>query len=177
MEDEEWRDVVGYEGSYIVSNKGSIKSLDRYVKNGVHGKILIKSKTPKIYVQKQGYHMVRFSIGSHQKLVFVHRVVAQSFIPNPDDKKTVNHKNGIKSDNRVENLEWASQRENNLHAFKTGLQKPRKGISHHKAKLKDSDIIEIRLPSQEPSHVVAERYGVSSSTIRQIRRGDIWRHL
>ena len=90
---------------YMVSSIGRIR--------GIHGQILSPVE------HRQGYLRVR--MGSHSPLV--HRIVAETFLANPDSKRTVNHINGIKYDNRVENLEWATQSENNMHAVNTGLRK------------------------------------------------------
>lgn len=122
MENEVWKDVKGYEGLYRVSNMGQVKSLTRTRKNHskiqvVPGKILTQS------VASNGYFTVSFCAGTVQKTICVHRIVAEAFIPNPDGKRTVNHKNGVKTDNRVENLEWATYSENLTHAHHFGLNK------------------------------------------------------
>jgi hypothetical protein len=70
---------------------------------------------------KQGYTKVRIFVNGRYRNFFTHRLVAQAFISNPKNKKTVNHINGVKNDNRIENLEWATQQENNRHARRTGL--------------------------------------------------------
>lgn len=115
MEGEIWKDVVGYEGIYQVSNLGRIKSLDKRVNvSGFlkypttkirKGKILRQSK------DKDGYLKVVLFKGVEKKHLRVHRIVAMTFIPNPENKKTVDHKNTIVDDNRVENLQWFTHRQ------------------------------------------------------------------
>ena len=114
LEGEIWKDVVGYEG-YQVSNLGRIKSLDKRVNvSGFlkypttkirKGKILRQSK------DKDGYLKVTLFKGVERKYLRVHRIVAMTFIPNPENKKTVDHKNTIVDDNRVENLSWMTHKQ------------------------------------------------------------------
>jgi hypothetical protein len=105
---EEWRDVVGYEGKYLVSNIGNIKSVKR-------DKILTPKKN------HDGY--LRIQLWKNNKAVFVsiHRLVAESFIPNHENKPFVNHIDGTKNNNLVENLEWVTQSENVRHAWNNGF--------------------------------------------------------
>jgi len=103
--DEEWRPVEGYEGLYEVSNLGRVKSL--HPRNS--GKIRA------LKVKRNGYIAVTLSRNGKLKTVTVHQLVAQAFIPNPRNLKEVNHLNEIKSDNRSENLAWATRRENVLY--------------------------------------------------------------
>lgn len=118
---EQWKDVLGFEGHYQVSSKSNVRSLSRWVNYGtqfVNGRIL-KQK-----VKTNGYFYVTFSYNGVDKQFSVHRLVAQAFIENPKNKAFVNHINGIKTDNRIENLEWCTPSENNIHAFKILSRKP-----------------------------------------------------
>lgn len=124
MENNEiWKDVVGWEGLYIVSNLGNIRSLDRMVANGRMGR-LHKGKQRKPLLNN-GYLSINLIDKKTGKMTrnSVHRFVAEAFIPNPDNKITVNHIDGNKLNNVVSNLEWATYKENNMHAVQTGLIK------------------------------------------------------
>jgi hypothetical protein len=115
--EEIWKDVVGYEGHYKVSNLGRVKSLDRS-RVTERGKLFnFKGKFLKFnYNVRHKYPQVKLSVAGLEKTFKVHRLVAIAFIPNPENKYCVNHKNFNRLDCRVENLEWMSLEENNEHA-------------------------------------------------------------
>lgn len=140
MSNELWIDIQGYEGKYQVSNLGNVRSTDRYYKqaNFKSGicEHLYKGKILKPFYTKWGYKRIGLSKDGKVKYYCIHKLVAEAFLPNPENKRQVNHINGIKDDNRLENLEWCTQRENNIHAYKTGLNKGTKGISYKNRCLK-----------------------------------------
>lgn len=117
--------------------------------------------------------------GKEFKIFFVHRLVAAAFICNDQNKPHVNHKNGVKTDNRVENLEWCTRLENQKHAVDNGLYKPRIGEKNAMAKLKDSDIHEIRaLWSKGVSqHKIANMFSIAQSGINKIIHKKTWAHV
>ncbi len=112
---EVWREVQGYGGKYKISSLGKIQSFHR--KWGKNGKILRGT------TKTNGYRYIILVGKNGRKPFRVHRLVAEAFISNPENKPYINHKNGRKDDNRVENLEWVSPKENTLHAKKNGLMK------------------------------------------------------
>lgn len=103
-----WRDIKGYEGIYQVSSEGRIKSLRRVDKSN-H---IVNEKIKDTIVNKYGYEMVTLWLNGSCKTLRVHRLVAEAFIPNPENKPCIDHINTIKTDNRVVNLKWASSKEN-----------------------------------------------------------------
>ncbi len=118
--EEIWKDIPGYEGYYQVSNKGRVRCLERYVSrnDGRHG-LVIQRVDPRIIrplTLKTGYKSVMLHKEGKTKRTTIHRLVALAFIPNPHNKRTVNHKDGVRTNNNVENLEWCTQSENILHA-------------------------------------------------------------
>jgi len=114
-----WKDIIGYEGMYQISNLGNVKSLDRIIWNG-HVNHLHKGRLMKL--KGNEYKDVLLCKQGKIKKWFIHRLLAIHFIPNIDNKPQVNHKNGIKYDNRLDNLEWATSKENNRHAWDNGFQ-------------------------------------------------------
>lgn len=103
-----WKAVPGYGGKYEVSNRGDVRN--------PKGEYLKPFPIPK------GYLVVDLCHNGKKTHIRVNRLVAEAFIPNPDNKAEVNHKNGNKADNRVENLEWSTKSENMIHAYRSGLQ-------------------------------------------------------
>lgn len=120
---EEWRDVAGWE-EYEVSNLGNIRSKDRWVIYSDGDRHFYKGKEKKQQVHiKTGYKLVFLHSGGkmgRNKMLRVHRLVAQAFLPNPGGKPDVNHKNCNRQDNRAENLEWCTRKENIVHRFRHG---------------------------------------------------------
>ena len=121
MFEELWKPISGYEGIYEVSSLGRVRSLDRVVvdyrgiEKSVGGKIL------KPGVTNKGYYIVSLNSVDKRHTLTVHRLVANAFVPNLDNKPQVNHINGIKTDNRICNLEWLTNEENMKHAINNGL--------------------------------------------------------
>lgn len=113
-----WKPIPGFNDSYEASSIGRIRSVDRRSFNGsfLKGKIMCQNTN-----FKNGYLTVMLAENGKSKAKLSHRMIATAFIDNNEGKKTVNHINGIKTDNRVENLEWASYSENMRHAINTGL--------------------------------------------------------
>lgn len=125
--EEIWEDIEGYEGLYQVSNLGRVRSLDRKIyqdKDGSTYSRLIKGKVLKYNYDKQGYTLVHLCSDGKRSCKKVHRLVAKSFIKNGYGKEYINHKDGNKKNNSVNNLEWVTPSENNIHAYKIGLSKP-----------------------------------------------------
>jgi RNA-binding protein YhbY len=126
--EEIWKDILGYEGLYQVSNLGKVKSLPKKwigangSVNGHNGMILSTTLSDK------GYVKVKLSKDGKRRHTTMHILVAKTFISNIENKPQVNHINGIKTDNRVENLEWATALENVQHSFETGLNIAKKGF-------------------------------------------------
>jgi predicted XRE-type DNA-binding protein len=118
--------------------------------------------------------------GGKGKRITVHRLVAQHFIPNPENKPEVNHLNGVKTDNSVDNLEWVTSQENIIHSWENGHSKKRFGEENYHSKLKESEVIEIvtRYNQEKITQTELSReYEVNQSTISRIVNGDRWQHL
>lgn len=161
LEGEIWIPVRGYEDQYAVSNKSRIKSL-----------VIIGYRNSEqlmgFHKGEKGYMAVRFKDG----LKAAHRIIAIAFIPNPKNYDQINHINGIKDDNKVENLEWCNGSQNQSHAISLGLRKL-KGMNAMRRILTDVQAIEI-YNSDLPNQELGDKYGVSRHAIQKIKVGKNW---
>lgn len=165
-----WRWVRGYKGLYRVSDSGKVKS---YHQDEVNGKLLRPAD------QGYGYLVVSLSKKSKAKTCLVHRLVAQTFIPNPKNRPEVNHKDGNKYNNNMTNLEWRTKKGNMRHSARMGLHAH--GDSHVLAKLSDEDVRKIKMLLKQTRRAtkrgnltqahIAEMFNVHQSNISHINRG------
>lgn len=142
MQEEVWKDIPEYEGLYQVSNLGRVRSLDRYIPTRT-GRGKQTGRVLKLHKCYKGYLRVGLSVDKKTFRTGAHRLVAKAFIPNPENKPQVNHVNGIKNDNNVNNLEWVTNTENINHAFKNNLINLKYGENHHMSKITNKQMDEI----------------------------------
>lgn len=165
-----WKPIPGLENKFLVSNTGLIRT----IKTG---------KLRRTLISPNGYEIFTYYVGDWRLLnnttLSVHRAVALAFLPNPENKFTVNHKDGVKTHNWVENLEWATQRENVAHAVITGLKAPMNGEFNTHAVLTETKVREIRAKSAQgiSGLQLASEYGVQPAAISKIVTRRSWRYL
>lgn len=177
-----WKWAKGFEGIYEVSSLGRVRT---YRALGSHGPTFGKlNKEPRLLKpisQPNGYCKINFQKDGRHKGYWYHRLLAETFIPNPNNLPEVNHINGIKSDNRLDNLEWVSHEGNRHHAVAMGLWKhnPRYGEKHGNAKLNNEKVRAMRNAYSEGVIIaeLARRFKVSSRTVSLIVKGKAWPHL
>ena len=172
---ERWLPCVGYEGSYEVSSCGRVRSIDRIIyKRGFPYPFKGKILTPRL--NKKGYLFVKFHSENKGIERNPHRLVAEAFIPNPENKPQVNHIDSNKLNNNDWNLEWNTNSENQLHAYRLGLQN-KKGENNSNTVLKDSDVtlIKLRYNSGLKISEVSKELNINMSILRQIIYGRTWR--
>lgn len=170
--------IKGFEGLYEITDEGEIITLSRELPTPT-SKYILKERRTKGYKDKKGYLQFDFRRRGG-KCVKVHRLVAETFIPNPNKYSQVNHINGIKTDNRVCNLEWCDNSKNQIHAFNKGLQKG--DFNHPNSKLKYEDVIYIKNNYKKGVlgcgiRTLAKRFNVSASTIKQILDGHSYKKV
>jgi hypothetical protein len=160
---EVWKDIPGLEGRYQASNFGGIRSC-------IDGRIRVR----KTAANRQGYIVLPIKDAQGKYFTkYVHRLIALAFIPNPVRLKDVNHKNGIKSDNRIENLEWCSRQYNVRHAYDTGLNKPLSGFDNPNNKLDKEQIISI-FNDNRTTDQICDAFKISTALVIQIKNGSAW---
>lgn len=171
--EEIWKPIKGYEGLYEVSNTGKVKSVKRTMKYEATGKVqtthervltLISSKLTKRH-PKPLYHVELWK-DNKRTVKMIHRLVAETFIPNPDGKPQVNHKDGNRDNNRVDNLEWCTCSENSLHAYRTGLSSPK-----HTKPIIGTNIITGEIQEFSSTYEAARAIGGNDCAIRGCLKG------
>ena len=158
--------IKGFE-NYAVDDQGNIFSLPKKTRKGIR---ILKS-----IVGKNGYPMLDLCKDGQIKRFLVHRLIAQTLLPNPNNKEQVNHINGNKLDNRLENLELNTRSENQKHAIKIGLRSA-KGEKNSQCKITEQEVLYIR-NSEEKGSILAKKLNISQTTISQIRNGKTWTHI
>lgn len=177
MKNEKWLPVAGYEGKYEVSDMGRVRSVDRVVTDVLKGTVRTRRFLGRVlspHLVGAGYQSVCLSSGKGPDNRYIHRLVASTFVPNPEGKPQVNHINVCTTDNRASNLEWVTCSENHKHARLHGNVDGSNG-----AKLTSGDVKKIRqrLEKGETQRSIAEDYGVRQPAISGISSGKNWSHV
>lgn len=172
-----WAEIKNFDG-YFISENGIVRSIDRFISHprSGNGKQFVKGRIHKKQLDKDGYEVVGLHIDGKNRLLKVHRLVAEAFIDNPNNYPIINHINCNRADNRVHNLEWCNNSHNQKHAFKVGRQDSG-GERHSQHKLKKSDIFQIfadHLNGLNQSEI-GRKHGVSSGAISRILLCKGWR--
>jgi len=169
LEDEEWRDCKNYEGLYQVSNFGRVRKINKF---GVY----------ELKEQQQisgGYCTVQITRNNKNKTLFVHRLVAEAFLPNFNNLPIVHHKDGIRYNNNLYNLEWVDASQNSKIKFKN-TRRYNSGENNNSAKLSEKDVIEIynelKIKNKTPKEL-AKQYKTSVQTIYYIKNKKSWKNL
>jgi hypothetical protein len=155
-----FKDIKGLSGKYQVSNKGRIKSF--YVSN--------KGRIMKPEHRSKRYLCIGLRLDLVKKNYVIHRLVANAFIDNPENKPQINHKDGVKTNNHIENLEWCTKSENMKHSYATGLQVPLRGANNPRSLLnqKQVNIIKAMKGMEIKQKEIAILFNVHSSTVSAI---------
>lgn len=181
---ENWLPIPEYENLYEIDTYGNIKSLDKKVKNN-NGYRIIKGKILKPKLDNKGYYKIGLTKDNKQKFYFIHRLVALTYLPNPNNYKIINHKDGNPKNNYIENLEWCTYSHNIKHAYDMGLKKgisaKHDGVKNPKSKLSEEQVLNIlKLKQQDISIKNAFEklnYNISFNGFAQIWYGYTWKNL
>jgi hypothetical protein len=176
--EEVFKPVVGYEEYYEVSNLGNVYSIDRSIITKIGFPEKRKRRKMKFLYTRQGYLCIGLSKKNISKRVLVHRMVAMAFIPNPENKPQVNHKDLDKTNNKLDNLEWNTALENNKHAQLNRANYF--GERHCKSKVNNEIVKEMRYVYRSQLYSMPELafvYGLSTVSARQIIVGNTWKNV
>lgn len=179
---EEWKDVTGYEGRYIISNLGDVRYLAHYTDNRWGKRPLRKEKSVR---SKRNYPNRYITVtlfnGVKWMSYLLHRLLAIEFIPNPQNLPEVNHIDGDKHNYNLSNLEWVTVSENRKHAYRIGLKTQVRGEKWVRSILTDEEVRIIKTVLVEKKRgnaaTLAKRFDVCAATISAIQRGVSWTHI
>ena len=176
---EKWRDIMGYEGIYQVSNLGRARRIAMR-----HDTCQTKVPIERILKLKPmggGYRGVCLCWKGQRKYISIHRLVASAFLENPNRLPEVNHLDGDKTKNSTDNLEWVTKSQNALHAHRTGLSGACRGEDHPNSKLTEDDVRVIRalpaFPHGPSTHTLAKQYNTSPTCIHDVLKRRTWKHI
>ena len=177
--EEIWKPVKNYEGLYEVSNNGKVKALYKRV-DGIKCHREWKEHLLRLGVDPNGYYRCALSHNNQSSTKKVHRLVAEAFIPNPNNYPCVNHIDGNKQNNNVSNLEWCTHLQNMKHATENGLRPKPKGEKNPAAKLKMTDVQWIRehykaYDKEYGAVPLGKRFDVHRKTIIRIAKNQYWK--
>ena len=168
---EEWRDIIGYEGYYQVSNLGRVKSLPRVVRTD---KLFnIKGSIKKSSINTKGYFVTSLRINNKSEVKYLHRLIAETFISNPNNYPQVCHKNDIKTDNTLDNLYWGTPKDNTADCIRNGT------FISSNTLLKVEQVKEIRrlLTEGFSCSNISLKFLVNAKTINDIKNNKIWKNI
>jgi len=174
-----WKDIVGYEGSYRISNNGVVESCDRIVKDSRTGTRLVRGRVMKLTTDKDGYHTVQLYKNSKAKIMKVHRLVAIHFCKTVDGSDFVNHIDNKRDNNYYLNLEWTTSLGNIQHKITQGRSNNVKGEDCSWTHLTESDVCEIRQLCNEgvAQKAISLRYNISQQQVSRIKNRKRWGHV
>lgn len=175
IEGETWKDITRFEGLYQASSLGRIKALSTL---GIMRSKGYSTRTEKILSQKldkkTGYlHISLTDENGCRSTLLPHRIVGNLFVPNPESKKEINHKKGIKTDNRATEIEWSTSSENQIHAYNMGLNVGKRGEENSSTLLTNKMVLNI-FNNQLPAKEISLLYKIPIYIIYQIKNGKNW---
>lgn len=175
-----FKNIPGFGNYYQVDENGNIKSISRIIPHQRLGQKRVNERILKQRIDRNGYHLATLAYMGDAFVKMVHVLVALAHIPNPFKKPFINHKDGNKSNNNISNLEWCTQSENTLHAFKNGLMVMPRGEKNHSSKLTEKEVVEIKSllsKGEITQYKIAKLFKVHKVTIFDIKHGKTWTHI
>ena len=175
----DWKPIPGYEGLYQIDAHGRILSLERRVKT----KGNVYRTIPEHFLTWQptydGYMFAKLTKEKIKKCIKIHRLVALAFIPNPSNKPQVNHKDGNKKNNSIDNLEWVTGKENMAHAVENNLNNCGRGEAQGHSKATDEMVLKMREHAKggRTHQSIADEFGFSRSAVTSIINKKRWNHI